>query len=253
MDFKVFFIKLFFSIPLSIIKFIDSFRDRKKGIVDLEDRFGIEAFVGLAGEGKTLSMVKTAYNYRKKYKDNILIFSNFRCDFADAQFVSYKQFLKPFKKSVLILYDEMPNDFNKNNHKEFPIDLFSKLTQLRKGNGVKILYSTQDIMLIDPDIRRLTRLVHECRTYKRRLTYFCTYDMQYYKMKHESISVDRKSKILKDSFTWFLQTNKLRNAYDSFLFLDNAKTSRRSLAERNESAFMQRSFAKILRPLYCDY
>lgn len=117
----------------------------------------------------------------------------------------------------------MPNEFNKNNHKDFPSDLFSQLTQLRKGNGMKIIYSTQDIMLIDPDIRRLTKLVHECKTYKRRLTYYFTYLMDYYQQKRNTINVDNKIKVHKSNFKYFIQTNKLRNSYDSFLFLDSAK------------------------------
>lgn len=221
--FSILFLKAISVLPLSVMAFFEDIKNNKNGIVRIEDRYGLEAFVGLAGEGKTMSMVEKARHYRKKYGNSIYIFANFNCKFADATFKDYKQLLHNFRKSVLVLYDEMPNEFNKNNHKEFPTDLFQKLTQLRKNNGVKILYTTQDIMLIDPDIRRLTRTVNECRTFKRRLTYYCTYDMNYYKQMQNSVSVDSKDRVIKDSFHWFVQTKELRDSYDSFIFLDSAK------------------------------
>lgn len=177
----------------------------------------MEAFCGLAGAGKTISMVKQLHRYRKKYGDRIYIFTNFPCTFADAQFSNYKQLLPHYNKPVIVGWDELPNDFNKNNFKDFPEDLFRKLTQLRKGLGMKIFYTTQDLSLIDVAFRRLTFYVHQCKTYKGRMTYAFKYRIDYYFQWKTSNSMDNKVKIPISKVELFFQTNVLRSTFDSFM------------------------------------
>lgn len=162
-------------------------------------------------------MTRQLLKYREKYGDMIYIFTNYPCSFADAQFTNYKQLLPHFNKPVIVGWDELPNDFNKDNFKYFPEDLFKKITQLRKGLGMKILYTTQDLSLIDIAFRRLTFYVNQCNTFKGRLTYIYKYRIDYYMQLKSTNSVDNKAKIPMSGVSIYVQNNRLRSTFDSFM------------------------------------
>ena len=113
----------------------------------------------------------------------------------------------------------MQNDFPQSNFKDFPQDLLRRLTQLRKGCGMVIYYTTQDIKHIDVNIRRLTFAFNECKTFKGRYTYFIEYDPVYYIAKYESTSIDNKMKVPVNKVVSFFQTKQLRELYNSFSFV----------------------------------
>ena len=116
----------------SFRKIVDDHKIRQAHGVPLRDRYGMMCFCGLAGSGKTMSLVYNLKKYREKYGNDIYIFTNFPCKYANATFHTYKQLVREFNKPVIVGWDELPNDFYKDGFKNFPEDLLRKLTQLRK-------------------------------------------------------------------------------------------------------------------------
>lgn len=213
---KIFIFKLLYFPILSIYRVRDDIKIRHSHGVPLRDRYGMTCFCGLAGSGKTMSLVYSLKRYRKKYGRDIYIFTNFPCKYADATFNNYKQLLRNWNKPVIVGWDELPNDFYKDGFKNFPEDLLRKLTQLRKNNGMKILYCCQDLSLVDVAFRRLTLDACDCTTFMGYLTMYKKYGIEYYFMKKQSASVDNKVKIPLEECTIFFQTKELRASYDTF-------------------------------------
>lgn len=171
-------------------------------------------------------MIYRLQQLRKKYNNNIYIITNFRTSLADRVMnkksngkTDYSLLLGFYNKPVVVAWDEMQNDFKTTNFKDFPDDLLRRLTQVRKGNGLLLLYTTQDFKGIDSTLRKITFYFNECRTFKGRLTSNITYNAQDYIQKYESVSVDNKIKIPVARFTWFLQNDTLRKLYDTFGFV----------------------------------
>lgn len=212
-------LKIILFLPLTILNFIDKKKDTNK--VDKKDRFGIVGYCGLAGEGKTMCMTRELNRLRKKYGNDIIIITNYFYKYQDEPFTSLEQLYKDYDKTVIVAWDELPDDFNSREFDKFPFELVSKLTQLRKVNGMKILFSAQDFGLVDITFRRLTSYVVQCRTFKERFTYYKMYEKNDYEQYRSSVSVDRKSKILPVSSGSFLQNEHLRSSYDSYQVLKN--------------------------------
>lgn len=226
----IFIKKLFLFLPLSILSFIENLKNKKHNVIPLEDRYGLFGFVGLAGRGKTISLVYNLYLKRKKYGNNIYIITNFPCKLADyvmpryidkngANKTDFRILLNFYNKPVFVGWDEMQNDFPQTNLKDFPSLLRRRLTQLRKGNGMVLYYTTQDIKGIHCEIRRLTFAYNECHTFMKRYTYYINYDSNYYNAKYESNSIDNKLKVPINFVVNFLQTDKIRKLYNSFSFV----------------------------------
>lgn len=226
----IFIVKILLWLPLSLLQIFESFKQKKRHEIPLHERYGLYGFLGLAGRGKTISMVYSLLLVRKKYKNRVYIVTNFPCKLADYVLphiqdkngetkTDYRPLLKFYDKPVFVAWDEMQNDFPQTNFKDFPQDLLRRLTQLRKGCGMVIYYTTQDIKHIDVNIRRLTFSFNECKTYKNRFTYYINYDPVYYIAKYESVSIDNKMKVPINFVKFFYQTNTIRSLYNSFTFV----------------------------------
>ena len=64
--------------------------------------------------------------------------------------------LKDYDKPLVVAWDEVQNEFNSRDFKDFPISLLTKLTQVRKGNGIQILYTSQRWHFVDKNFRSLS-------------------------------------------------------------------------------------------------
>lgn len=170
----------------------------------------------MLGCGKTTSITYNLLKLRKKYGNNILIFTNYPTIVSDYVFKSYKDICHDFNKPVVVGWDEIQNVFTQNDFKDFPEDLLDRLTQVRKGNGMKILYSTQDFNLITNSLRRLTDHVCECKTFKRRLTWYYSYRLDYFLAKYNSQSITNKLKVPADKKVCYIHTKKLHSSFNSF-------------------------------------
>lgn len=229
-DLPLFVFKL---LPYCIKDFFVSLFKKKKKI----HLYGIHAYVGLYGQGKTIALSQYAYNLRRKYKDKIYIASNYFLSFQDFAIEHWKQLLEDYDKPVVFLYDEIQNDFNSRMYKDFPIVLVYMLTQNRKGNGKQICFSAQEFGAVDKNFRDLTMTVNVCHTYFGRLTTVHRFLKRDFDEYINCSSSDRRMKCRSHDIWRFVQTDFIRSCYDSFKVLENARLkkymSRTELAKLN--------------------
>lgn len=204
--------------PYLIIKYI---LDKRAMGVHL---YGIYGFFGLAGKGKTIAMTHYLEEKRKEYGDKIYIATNYFYEGQDFPLNSWKDLLKDYDKPLLVAYDELPNEFNSREFKSFPIALMTLLTQVRKKNGIQLLYSAQRWHFVDKNFRSLSFGCYECGTILGNLSYYRYYDPIDYDNLCSQSDYDKRMKIHPKFTRSYLQTKKLRNSYDSYKMLESAKS-----------------------------
>lgn len=214
-------------IQLIYWKCIDMYRYLKKRInkEKIEPHlFGIYGFFGLPGKGKTMALVYQLESYRKRYKNDIYIMTNFNYLNQDFEFKSWKQLLETYDKPLVVAWDEVQNEFNSRDFKNFPTSLLTLLTQNRKGHGIQILYTAQRYNRVDKIFRELTHYAIMCNTIFGRLTRLRYYHWEDYEQLNNTANVDMKVRIRQTKTISFVQTDKFRELYDSFKMLESAKS-----------------------------
>lgn len=214
-------------------KMIDVYRGFKYGkSIHL---YGIIGIVGLYGGGKTIALSEYLTRMREKYGNDIYICTNYCFNLEDFPLTSWKCLLEEYDKPVIFGYDELQNEFNSREYKDFPIELMTLLTQNRKGKGKQIIYTTQDYTTVDKNFRRLTQKVWACKTRFGRYTSVRRYAREDFEQLDNEINVNKKMKIRSSRYS-FIQTDKLRNSYDSYKMLESAKS--KQYLNREERAML---------------
>ena len=215
-------ILLTFLLTLPITIYL-AFKDlkEKKGKIHL---YGIYGFFGLPGRGKTLSMSKKLLELRKKYGNRILITTNYGFKEQDFEFTDWKQLLDKYDKPLVVAWDEIQNELNSRNWKDFPMSLLTQLTQVRKGNGIQVFYTAQRWHFVDKNFRSLTFGCYDCMTWLGRFTFTRLYDPVSYDDLCSKTDVNLRRSIKPKKSEPFIQTDKIRDSYDSYQMLETAKT-----------------------------
>ncbi len=103
--------------------------------------YGIWAFTGYYGEGKSLGEVNFAFMQKKKHPElNIKIYSNFNVKGQDGKIEKWEDILE-LPPNTILLFDEIQSTFSSTKFKDFPMELLWKLTQCRK-HGLAIFCTT---------------------------------------------------------------------------------------------------------------
>lgn len=199
----------------------NSFKNKDKKQIHL---YGIYGFFGLPGHGKTISMTYELMCLRKKYGDQIYIFTNYGFLEEDAPFSNWRMLLETYDKPAVFAWDEVQNEFNSRDFKNFPIELLTLLTQNRKGNGKRIYYTAQRYNRVDKVFRELSFLVGDCRTIFGRYTRVRWFDTEDYEMLQSTPNVNLRIKIKPRRTDKFIQTDIIRDNYDSYKMLESAKS-----------------------------
>lgn len=202
---------------------------RKKGKV-VFNRYGLTMFVGRQGEGKTISLVNYALSLKKQYP-GLKIYANFDLSFADGQinYLNELLTLRNGEDGILFLIDELQNEFSTVASKTFPESLLSTITMQRKQR-IHIATTSQVFMRVAKPLREQCFEVVECRTFFHRWTSCRAYDAIDYNMVCESSNPDKKYKLPKKWKLSFIQTDELRNCYDTFEVVQ--RLSRQGFAEK---------------------
>lgn len=212
-----------------------AYQDKKgKGI----HLYGIYGFFGLPGKGKTMAMCNELERLRKLYGYNIYIMTNFCYDDEDFAFTGWKDLLKEYDKPLVVAWDEVQNEFNSRDFKSFPIALLTVLTQVRKKNGIQILYTAQRWHFVDKNFRSLSFGCYECNTICGCFTVTKLYDPVDYDNLCSNSDFDKRRRIRPIKVDSFIQTDELRNCYDSYKMLETAKS--KEYMDRNEVAQIYR-------------
>lgn len=96
--------------------------------------YGLWAFTGYYGEGKTLGCVLYAKKLQQQNPHrNIKIYSNIHIEGQDGRVSSWRELLT-LPPNTIFIYDESQSDFGSTNLgiRDFPPELLRKLTQVRK-------------------------------------------------------------------------------------------------------------------------
>ena len=196
--------------------------------------YGIWLFCGLYGYGKTMGLTEYLSSMREKYGDKIYISTNYGFKGEDFPINHWKDLLIEYDRPIIFGYDEIQNDFNSRDYANFPYELVKMLTQNRKGHGKQVVGTAQRFTRVDKTIRELCTHVIECRpSFFGRVTKLRKYDVEDYEMYLNEIDVLKKYKIPCHRRK-FIQTDALRDAYDSFQMLESAKNKEyMSVAEKN--------------------
>jgi len=186
--------------------------------------YGIWLYCGLYGQGKTISLTEYLTRMREKYGDKIYISTNYGFKYEDFPLKDWKDLLTTYDRPVIFGYDEIQNEFNSRDYKNFPYELVKLLTQNRKGHGKQIIGTAQRFGRVDKTIRELCTHVIECRrAWFGRVTRTKKYDVEDYEQMLNEIDVMKKRKVPCIRYS-FIQTDELRNSYDTLQMLETAKT-----------------------------
>lgn len=118
---------------------------------------GVWVYVGLYGNGKTLSMVREAYQLKKRGYNT---YSNCAVSFQTGTIEKWEDLLAVPPRSVILL-DELPNLLNNYAFKSMPDNLFSLLSQNRKID-IRIMATAQVFDDSVKKFRTLTKYVIAC-------------------------------------------------------------------------------------------
>ena len=204
-------------------KLIDVHRKFKTRKDSKPHLYGIYGYFGLPGQGKTMAMSEELLSLRDKYGDSIYIFTNYGFKFEDKAFDNWRMLLETYDKPAVFAWDEVQNEFNSRDFKSFPVELLTLLTQNRKGNGKRIYYTAQRYNRVDKVFRELSFLVGDCRTIMGRYTRVRWYDTEDYENLLSKADVNLRIKIHPRMRCSFIQSDFLRDCYDSYQMLESAK------------------------------
>lgn len=185
--------------------------------------YGIKLYCGLPGHGKTMALTEYLTRMRHKYGDRVYIATNYGFKGEDFPLEGWEQMLTEYDKPIIFGYDEIQNEFNSRDYKNFPYELVGMLTQTRKRKGKQIVATAQRYTRVDKVFRELCDTIAECTTFAGRLTTVKYYDHDDYQQLINVIGVNKKLKVPHVTYR-FVQSDGLRKSYDSYRMLESAKT-----------------------------
>lgn len=188
---------------------------KKKGIVVFRP-YGLKMFCGRQGSGKTMSMVYYLGELRKQYP-KALIYTNFSYKHQTAPLESLNDLLtyRNGEDGIIFAIDEIQNEFSSTASKDFPETLLSEVTMQRKQK-MTILASSQVFMRVAKPLREQCYEVMDCQTFFDRWTRMKCYDAFDYCSIVDSYSLEKKFKLPKKWKRSFIQTDDLRDSYDTY-------------------------------------
>lgn len=203
--------------------------DLRQGIVRFRP-FGMRVYSGRQGSGKTVGLVEALARARNQYP-NALIVTNFDCKYAHKRMTSLKDLLKlrNGEDGIIFGIDEMQNEFSSKASKDFPENLLDMITQQRKQR-IAIWCTSQVFSRLAKPLREQSYEVCLCRTYFGRLTRIRCYDALDYMEYMESTNDDKRARAPKKQTHWFVQTDALRQSYDTYSVIE--RLSRKGFVEK---------------------
>lgn len=200
----------------------------KKGIKIFKP-FGLTMFTGAQGSGKTISMVDYCLELKEIYP-KCKLYSNFEIEGQDGVIKNLNDLLKlrNGEDGIIFCIDEIQNEFSTASSRNFPETLLSTLTQQRKQR-IHIVASSQVFTRVAKPIREQCYCVCDCRTFFGRWTRVRAYPADEYNSIIDSNSLDKKRKLRKLWKKSFIQTDELRNKYDTYAVVK--RLSRAGFAE----------------------
>lgn len=184
--------------------------------------YGLRLYTGRQGAGKTIGLVYDLERFRRKYP-KAKIYTNFGYKHQTASLTSLNDLIDPAFKNgtdgVIFAIDEIQNEFSCANSKDFPESLLSQITQQRKQR-VCILATSQVFTRVAKPLREQCFIVILCRTFFGRYTQLKYYDADDYSEYSECPTREKRRKLHRKRFLTFVQTDALRDLYNSYELIE---------------------------------
>lgn len=183
--------------------------------------YGVTCYCGRQGSGKTIGVIEQVERIKKAYPE-CLICTNINYIKQDIPLTSWLQllYLRNGDKGVVFVIDEVQN--NGLDWSKFPETLLQVITMQRKQK-IKIFLTSQVYKNVVIQLRRQCFEVIECKTFLGRWTRYKCYDSEEYNNIIDISTPEKKMKLHKKWKYSFIQSNFLRNLYDTNQIVDTLK------------------------------
>lgn len=187
------------------------------------EEYGLTVYCGHQGSGKSISMVERLEQIRRDYPE-VMILTNFGYSNQNEALSDWQQLIdvRNGEKGIVFCIDEIQNEFDVYETRNFNLDLLKVVTQQRK-QGIKILATSQIFTRVTKPLREQCYEVVECRTIAKRWTFQRCFDADDYNMLIDSVDVEKKQKIARKWRKNFVQSDAIRNKFDSYAVIDSMK------------------------------
>lgn len=198
----------------------------------LFEEYGLTIYCGRQGGGKSISMVEYLDRIKKIYP-NCMIVTNFNYIRQDMPFTDWRQFttLRNGTDGIIFAIDELQNEYNSTNWQDFPEEILSVVTQQRKQR-IKIVATSQVFTRVVKQLREQCYEVVECKTFLGRWTKQKCFDADDYNYIIDNPTPERKFRTPKKWKYSFIQSNYIRNSFDSYAVVKNMEN--KQFLNRNE-------------------
>ena len=179
---------------------------------------GVVMFEGRQGCGKTSAMMKYATDLKEQFP-LCKILCNTDFGLADYELNDWHDLLdvRNGVHGLVCILDETQQWFNSKQSKDFPPEMLSYITQLRKERKI-VLGTCQQFYMVSKDIRTQVSELRRCRCF-----------LGCFNVVIRTIPViDSSGDVVKyqfKGFYTFVQNNKLRNSYDTYKTVSNLSKS----------------------------
>ncbi len=180
--------------------------------------YGVTCYCGRQGGGKTIGIVEQLEKIKQLYPE-ALICTNINYTKQDIPLTSWLQllYLRNGKKGVVFVIDEIQN--NGLDWSKFPETLLQVITMQRKQK-IKIYCSAQVYKSVVIQLRRQCFDVVECKTFFGRWSLQRCYDAEEYNNIIDIATPEKRIKMRKKFRYSYIQSNLLRNLYDTNQVVD---------------------------------
>ena len=211
------------------LKFADVKKVSKKKCFN---EYGLTLYCGMQGYGKTMSMVEKLEEIRYKYPD-VTICTNFGYKNEDMPLIDWQQILELRNPAgIVFAIDEIQNEFDVYDVRNFSTRILRTVTQQRKQK-IKIYGTSQHFNRVSKPLREQTFEVVDCYTVMGRWTFQKCFDAAEYSVVLDN--PERKGKLSRKWRKNFVQTDYLREIYDSYKVIDEMmKLEKRQRKEDRE-------------------
>lgn len=199
---------------------------------------GIYSYVGLPGEGKTLSMVAHIERVKKQFGKDVLVATNFNYKGEDARIehwldiIKFATRAKKEGKRCIIAMDEIHITFDSADWQHFPAEMLSLISFNRKYN-LQFICSSQDYDRVPKKIRRICEYVVICENVLKTDRYFKNY--YYQKSSYDSVFDGQLKKA--DFIRDFVADDWLYSRYDTKQLVEKLTRSAQEEKDMKQQAF----------------
>lgn len=183
--------------------------------------YGMHFYVGRQGSGKTYSMTCEIEQIRKKYP-KCKIYTNYGYKWQTMPIYNISMLTNEKyyngENGVVFAIDEIQNLFQASNINNVPVEILGVVTQLRKQK-VYIICTSQVFTRVSKPLREQAFYITECKTLLHSLTICKKYNADEYLLDLDR--VEKKSLPIKKYS--IVHSDKLRNAYDTYMLIKSIK------------------------------